>query len=147
MKAREVKRKPMTSLMYGPWLMTSHRPWRKVRSWDLFLMLSIVKQFGEENKDKTDENLHCKESQHKASMMRNYVLVSFRKAFSVCQAEEDKLIQTLKQRWDKVLSSCPPESSPNPKLQPSVHMPFWIFKRMNVGSISGFLNFVFINLE
>lgn len=29
MKAKEVKRKPAISLMYGPWLMTSRRPRKK----------------------------------------------------------------------------------------------------------------------
>ncbi len=61
MKAREVKRKPMTSLMYGPWLITSHRPWQKVRGCDFFCPLSIIQHGGEEDKDKTAEGLCCEE--------------------------------------------------------------------------------------
>lgn len=71
MKAREVKRKPMTSLMYGPWLITSHRPWRKVRGMEFFRMVSRIQQRGEENKDKTLENFAVRNL--KATMMGNYV--------------------------------------------------------------------------
>lgn len=38
-KAREVKRTPMTRRMYGPWLSTSHRPCLRVRGLDVLCLI------------------------------------------------------------------------------------------------------------
>lgn len=43
-KAREVKRKPMTSLAYGPWPITIRMPWKNDMGSVLTLQVSVKKK-------------------------------------------------------------------------------------------------------
>lgn len=46
-KAREVKRKPMTSLAYGPWPITIRMPWKNGMGSVLTLQVSVKKKRGQ----------------------------------------------------------------------------------------------------